>query len=166
MYIGDDGKLKLKRNHAYFYQIQMQIKLSHTQYCDFVVWKKNDLFIERIFPDINFIDNALTKACAFIKCGVLLELVGKWFTKQPTVVDSQQSAAVAVVDSEVVDVDSSVEVIPAPLCCCQSTDTEEDWMIACENKDCVYKWFHYSCVGLTPQSIPDGDWYCPDCRSS
>ena len=161
MYIDDDGELKLKRNHAYFYQVQMQIKLSHTQYCDFFVWKKNDLFVERKFPDINFIDNALTKACAFIKHGVLLELVGKWFTKQPAVVDSQPTA------SEVGNIDTFVEIIPAPLCCCQSTDTAEDaWMIACDTKACVYKWFHYSCVGLTPQTIPDGDWYCPDCRLS
>ena len=80
----------------------------------------NDLLIERVFPDINFIDNALSKACAFIKHGVLLELVGKWFTKQPTVADLQPTV------SEVGNIDSSVEVIPAPLCCCQSTDTEED----------------------------------------
>ena len=49
LYNDDDGTLKLKRNQAYFYQVQMQIKFSQTQYCDFVVWKKDDLFVEHIF---------------------------------------------------------------------------------------------------------------------
>lgn len=130
------------------------------QYCDFVVWKKDDLFVEHIFPDNNFIDNALTQGHAFIKCGVLLKLVGKWFTKQPTmpVADSQPTA------SEVDSINACVEATPALLYSCQRTKAEEDpWMISCNNEACVYKEFHYSCVGLTPQTIPDGDWYCPDC---
>ena len=99
-----------------------------TQHCDFVVWKKDDLFVERIFPDISFIDNALTQAQVFIKHGVLLELVGKWFTKQPTihVADSQPTVSK-------VDFDPCVEATPVPLCCCQSTETEED---ACMD-DCL-----------------------------
>lgn len=35
-------------------------------------------------------------------------------------------------------------------------------MIACDNPDCLYKWFHFSCVSL--QAAPPGDWYCPECR--
>lgn len=35
-------------------------------------------------------------------------------------------------------------------------------MIACDNKDCKYEWFHWGCVGLT--APPKGIWYCPDCR--
>lgn len=35
-------------------------------------------------------------------------------------------------------------------------------MIACDNKDCKYEWFHWSCVGLT--APPKGIWYCPDCQ--
>lgn len=35
-------------------------------------------------------------------------------------------------------------------------------MVACDNPNCKYEWFHYSCVGLKAQ--PDGVWYCPDCR--
>lgn len=35
-------------------------------------------------------------------------------------------------------------------------------MVACDNPNCKYEWFHYSCVGLSAQ--PDGVWYCPDCR--
>ncbi|XP_039164490.1 uncharacterized protein LOC104420833 isoform X1 [Eucalyptus grandis] len=26
------------------------------------------------------------------------------------------------------------------------------------------EWFHYSCVGLTPETRFKGKWYCPTCR--
>ena len=38
-------------------------------------------------------------------------------------------------------------------------------MIACEHPDCEVEWFHYSCVGLTEELVPDGDWFCPDCQT-
>ncbi|PHH63688.1 hypothetical protein CDD81_5560 [Ophiocordyceps australis] len=34
-------------------------------------------------------------------------------------------------------------------------------MVACDNDDCPYEWFHWSCVGL--ESEPNGTWYCPEC---
>ncbi|CAH0400869.1 unnamed protein product [Chilo suppressalis] len=37
-------------------------------------------------------------------------------------------------------------------------------MVACDNQDCPYEWFHYPCVGIT--APPKGKWYCPQCQSS
>ncbi|XP_066580960.1 inhibitor of growth protein 3 [Prorops nasuta] len=37
-------------------------------------------------------------------------------------------------------------------------------MVACDNTDCPFEWFHYPCVGIT--SPPKGKWYCPQCTSS
>jgi hypothetical protein len=34
-------------------------------------------------------------------------------------------------------------------------------MIACENQNCPYKWFHYQCVGINRP--PTGKWYCAEC---
>lgn len=34
-------------------------------------------------------------------------------------------------------------------------------MVACDNDDCPYEWFHWSCVGMTKEPI--GKWYCPEC---
>merc|ERR1719228_605385 len=31
-------------------------------------------------------------------------------------------------------------------------------MVACDNEDCPYEWFHYPCVGVT--APPKGKWYC------
>ncbi|XP_045500209.1 inhibitor of growth protein 3 [Colias croceus] len=37
-------------------------------------------------------------------------------------------------------------------------------MVACDNHDCPYEWFHYPCVGIT--APPKGKWYCPQCHSN
>jgi len=34
-------------------------------------------------------------------------------------------------------------------------------MVACDNDECPYEWFHYPCVGIT--APPKGKWYCPTC---
>ncbi|GMF05886.1 unnamed protein product [Ambrosiozyma monospora] len=44
-------------------------------------------------------------------------------------------------------------------CFCQQVSYGD--MIACDNSNCKYEWFHYGCVGLTEP--PKGIWYCPDC---
>ncbi|WCJ43659.1 Inhibitor of growth protein 4 [Euphorbia peplus] len=39
-------------------------------------------------------------------------------------------------------------------------------MIACDNENCQGgEWFHYTCVGLTPETRFRGKWYCPTCRT-
>ncbi|CAK1555789.1 unnamed protein product [Leptosia nina] len=37
-------------------------------------------------------------------------------------------------------------------------------MVACDNHDCPYEWFHYPCVGIT--APPKGKWYCPQCHTN
>jgi len=37
-------------------------------------------------------------------------------------------------------------------------------MVACDNDDCPYEWFHYPCVGIT--APPEGKWYCPKCTAN
>ncbi|CAN6627378.1 chromatin modification-related protein Yng2p [Trichomonascus vanleenenianus] len=44
-------------------------------------------------------------------------------------------------------------------CTCQQVSFGN--MVACDNPDCQYEWFHYACVGLT--APPSGTWYCPTC---
>ena len=58
------------------------MKICQVQYCDFVVWKETDVFVQRIPIDIEFIDDAIENVKLFIKLTILSELVGKWFTKQ------------------------------------------------------------------------------------
>ncbi|XP_053205418.1 inhibitor of growth protein 3-like [Panonychus citri] len=34
-------------------------------------------------------------------------------------------------------------------------------MVACDNEECQFEWFHYGCVGITQP--PKGKWFCPPC---
>ncbi|KAI6093241.1 hypothetical protein F4821DRAFT_77720 [Hypoxylon rubiginosum] len=47
-------------------------------------------------------------------------------------------------------------------CLCQHVSYGD--MVACDNPDCPYEWFHWTCVGL--KSEPEGRWYCPACTES
>ena len=49
--------------------------------------------------------------------------------------------------------------------CYCGRDESYDEMIACEYPGCEIEWFHYSCMGLTEDLIPNGDWFCPDCQA-
>jgi inhibitor of growth protein 3 len=44
-------------------------------------------------------------------------------------------------------------------CSCQNVSFGN--MVACDNDNCPYEWFHWGCVGL--KSEPNGTWYCPEC---
>ena len=73
-------KLQLKRAHAHFYQVQAQVLVCKATYCDFVIWSESDLFIQRILPKKQFIEEAM-QSVTFFKLGIMAELVGKWFSK-------------------------------------------------------------------------------------
>lgn len=48
-------------------------------------------------------------------------------------------------------------------CICRSHIQGSD-MIACDNSECKYEWFHWQCVGIT--TPPEGEWYCSECRAN
>ena len=74
----EDGSVSLKKDHSYYYQVQMQMQLFLVNYCEFVVWREG----ERIFRDETFIDDTFYSAETFVKLAILPELVGKWFSRQ------------------------------------------------------------------------------------
>jgi inhibitor of growth protein 3 len=45
---------------------------------------------------------------------------------------------------------------------CTCRNVSHGNMVACDNEDCPYEWFHWSCVGLAKE--PPGKWYCEECR--
>ena len=48
-----DDKLILKKSHMYYFQIQLQLLITGTEYCDFVLYcDKGPPSIERILPDL------------------------------------------------------------------------------------------------------------------
>eukprot|EP00118_Oscarella_pearsei_P014819 m.129683 g.129683 ORF g.129683 m.129683 type:complete len:566 (+) comp37985_c0_seq1:73-1770(+) len=44
-----DGNICLKRQHAYYYQVLGQMGVAERKWCDFTVWTKNDIHVERIY---------------------------------------------------------------------------------------------------------------------
>ncbi|XP_068650209.1 PHD finger protein ING2-like isoform X2 [Aristolochia californica] len=62
-----------------------------------------------------------------------------------------------------VDVDQPIDPNEPTYCVCHQVSFGD--MIACDNENCEGgEWFHYSCVGLTPETRFKGKWYCPTCR--
>lgn len=45
-------------------------------------------------------------------------------------------------------------------CTCRSLSHGN--MVACDNENCRYEWFHWECVGLSKE--PVGRWLCPECK--
>ncbi|KAL5614687.1 hypothetical protein BROUX41_004783 [Berkeleyomyces rouxiae] len=68
-------------------------------------------------------------------------------------------AADADEDEEIGDYDEASD--NKKYCLCQKVSFGD--MVACDNDDCPYEWFHWSCVGLV--SEPNGKWYCPMCEA-
>ncbi|KAL1274388.1 hypothetical protein QQF64_027202 [Cirrhinus molitorella] len=70
-----DKALQLKKNHEYYHQVQLHMYVCNTQYCDFVVWTKEDVAINRISKDEEMLQSVLPKAEVFFKQSVLPELL-------------------------------------------------------------------------------------------
>ena len=60
-----NGSLSLNREHAYYYQIQLQMKICGTKCGDFVVWQEKELIVERITIDEVLLAVALESATKF-----------------------------------------------------------------------------------------------------
>jgi len=54
-----NGKVQLKRNHNYFFQITGQLAVSKRQKCFFVVYTFADLFVEEILFDQQFFEDVM-----------------------------------------------------------------------------------------------------------
>lgn len=62
-----------------------------------------------------------------------------------------------------VDIDQPIDPNEPTYCICHQVSFGD--MIACDNENCEGgEWFHYLCVGLTPETRFKGKWYCPTCR--
>ena len=61
----NDGKCVLKHNHAYYYQIQMQLLVTERQFCDLILFaEEGPVSIERIYRNENVIAEILSSLTA------------------------------------------------------------------------------------------------------
>lgn len=62
-------------------------------------------------------------------------------------------------DDDAMDIEEDDAGDDKKYCSCRNVSYGN--MVACDNDDCPYEWFHWGCVGL--KSEPNGTWFCPDC---
>ncbi|WAR07742.1 YNG1-like protein [Mya arenaria] len=69
-----------------------------------------------------------------------------------------------------VDFQDGEEEVASQQCFCKQDGNEDDDepMIKCCNEKCPNEeWFHYECVGISEESVPDDTWYCSkDCKKA
>lgn len=129
--------IKLKKDHSYYYQVQMQIFVTGLNYCDFVIWSPRIFFHERISPDWEFWNKNSEIAIKFHAEVIMPELLGRYFTRDL--------------------------VMPKIINCCFCHGVDDGRpMIRCEEDNCNIQWFHLECVGL--EHIPENCvWDCNKC---
>ena len=66
-----DGCFVLKKNHPYYLQVQCQIFVTKSEFCDFVVCTESDLVAVKVLPDRDAWEEALEKAKVFFNMCIL-----------------------------------------------------------------------------------------------
>ena len=140
-----DGTLTLKRNHQYYYQIQLQMYCCNAAVGDFVVWRKDEILIERIEYDATFMESVIHKTTAFFYKLVLPELVGKVLTRDKVAEIAGKSSETAI---------SNDQQFLECWCYCKRPESFDD-MVGCDNPNCEIGWYHLSCLGITADDLPD-----------
>ena len=80
MVVESDGKFRLRITHQHYHQVQMQLFVTNREFCDFVVWSPQMLYIERIVPDsVCWAEKSNQGMLFHAKC-VMPELCMKYFT--------------------------------------------------------------------------------------
>ncbi|XP_037560765.2 uncharacterized protein LOC119439351 [Dermacentor silvarum] len=141
-----DNTLKLKRQHAYYTQIQMQLFVCQRSYCDFFVWTPADSHLERIFLDAEFCQGVVNRSRDFFKIVLLPELLFKTWTTSSENKNGPE--------------DSSDD---GALHFCYCGGPESGDMVECSGPDCEGKWFHFQCANLKRPPKAKA-WFCKGCK--
>ncbi|CAB3234039.1 unnamed protein product [Arctia plantaginis] len=83
-------------------------------------------------------------------------------SSSPTVVAMNNVATNNVAVEEPMEEEWTYDPNEPRYCVCNQVSYGD--MVACDNQDCPFEWFHYPCVGIT--APPKGKWYCPQCQSN
>jgi hypothetical protein len=182
----EGGNFALKKTHPYYSQVQTQLHVTGSAYCDFVVWTTVDMAVVRVLPDKPFLETCLSKASKFFRLAVLPELVTRKSEQKPENVNPEQGATTADFCSDLqvtgsrktanlkkCDASTSRkrDLSLSPLkqsnhdrdlfCFCRKPEFGQ--MIACDSDECKYMWFHFDCVNVSKKGVPKGKWFCPAC---
>ena len=131
---------------------------TNLKYIDFVVWTQKGLFIERIYPDVDFWNQNVPKSKEFFVRGILPELIGKWYSRP--MVSATQKTIAGDISAESTS-GNQHDRLEMQICYCRGG--EHGQMVGCDNEHCPYEWFHLDCLEL--KALPKSKtWYCPECQ--
>lgn len=139
-----NSTVSLKKGHKYYYQVQAQIFVTNANFCDFIIWTPNEIFIERILPDHHFWQSNLARVRTFYIHGVLPELLGRYYTRMHVC-------------------DATLARTPTVDRPCYCKEYKSDTVLTCASTTCAVKYFHKQCLGL--KNKPRKGWQCLDCRA-
>ena len=112
-------------------------------YCDFVCWTPMGMHIEQIQRNQPFFREMKVKLDSYFVKVVLPAVLTNSMDPKPEL-EKENSPPANV------------------YCYCRKEEFGD--MIACDNTECAYQWFHFSCVGVTHAPGEDEPWFCPDCK--
>ena len=112
-----------------------------------------DIHIERIYQDSEFIATCLAKSKSFFMKGILPELLGKFFSRAPKPILTDNTSLSPTPTQTTTD--------DKLYCYCQQPESGQ--MVGCDNNVCPYEWFDFSCLKISAPPKRK-TWYCPDCR--
>ena len=121
-------------------------------YCDFVCWTTKGFVVHRIQFDSDFFHKCAEELQSFFIKYINPELL----TRK---VQSSLQKDDSLMELDEMDVNLDDEELEL-FCFCRQSEFGQ--MVACDNFDCEFGWFHFECVGLTEE--PEGDWYCGNCK--
>lgn len=154
-----DGKLELKTDHAYYYQVQMQMLVCEASYCDFVLWTLQDFVNLRVYKDTEFCKNMVERCERYFRLVALPELCFLYWTNTQ---DKEKQEHPASTPSTQPDENTQPSEDDELYCLCEGPESGK--MIMCDSKTCKRTWFHYKCVNI--KRAPQKKWYCPECMEA
>ena len=60
----ENGQIKLKKGHNYWWQVLGQLLISGAKWCDFVTYTRTDLTVTRVLADKDSMESLLSKLCS------------------------------------------------------------------------------------------------------
>ena len=135
----EKGTLLMKRNHKYYYQVQLQIELCRVDFAYFYVFSSSSK---------ESLSIVVPKDKEFI--GIVLKTLKEKFFRA--------------ILPEIVSRNSDINSTNDRKLHCLCRRPEFGPMIACDNKSCKVEWYHYPCVNIT--RAPKRKWYCKECKKN
>ena len=156
--------------------MQTQLFCTGFKYCDFILYTKEDIHVERITLDVKFMEDRIPSAAKFFENCIMPELLGHWFSRPANDVYSSSDHVVTsgsslstsdyslqLTTTSISDVPSTSASnfmdISATVCMektdgtdgtryCYCQEGEYGEMVACDNSKCPYQWFHLEYLNL------------------